>query len=206
MFMRIGVFLFLASVVLSCSLILGSTPWSELNYPDKELQEIIIYGYYSPGDKGRVKELEKNLRDRGHLKPHEFFAEKYSHRLDRGDESLILRERKYCYNRSEFKEPILNNKLRARIYDQEGVVLTEDFLRISGPIHLLSQEVITYLPYHKGGRVVRIVRLDGSKELVLEKRFLFSKARLREISNKDRPIFRNSGIWVFNEQSECHIK
>ena len=131
----------------SCS-VKQLNPPREPNYPDKDLKEIIIRGKYVPEDKERVKEYERDMRERGRIEAWESFEEKYPHLLDKGDEGFTYTGEMYCYNETSEKNPVFNKNLRARLYDKKGNLLSEDFLRWDGsflPIFLIIMKGIRYL-------------------------------------------------------------
>ena len=116
------------------------------------------------------------------------------------------RYRKYCYNetKEEDKRAVLNKNLWVRLYDQDGNLLSEDFLRFGGKLNPESQNVISYLPYHDEGYKFRVVRLEEKKEIVLKEVEIYTQEELREMSFVDNEVTHNDG-WVYNEESECHI-
>ena len=168
-------------------------------FPDKELKEIFIYGRYYPGNK------EKKER----------FGYSGIH---------------YCYNETkEYKKPpVFKDNLRARLYNREGKLLTEDYLRIYGNIELIgkipeffskedylriygsidsySQVVSSYLPYDEEGHEIRIVKIIGEgrekplwKTEALTLSFLTSKSGVLGAS-----VRRSGRGWVFDKKKECH--
>ena len=146
----------------SCS-VKQLNPPREPNYPDKDLKEIIIRGKYVPEDKERVKEYERDMRERGRIEAWESFEEKYPHLLDKGDENFIHSERMYCYNETSRKEPVFDKNLRARLYDKKGNLLSEDFLRWDGALLPEFQSVVVYIPYHHEGYKIHIVNFKGKR-------------------------------------------
>ena len=174
-------------------------------YPDKDLKEILIRGYYSPEDKGRVKELERDMRERGRIKAWESFEEKYPHLLDRGDEGFIYTGKMFCYNETREKNLVFDKNLKARLYDKKGNLLSEDFLRWDGRLIPESQSVISYIPYHHEGYKIHIVSLKGKEEVILEDLYSSSQKELREKSYIDNSSYRAGAGWTFDEKSECHI-
>ena len=130
---------------------------------------------------------------------------RYSHV---GKESFrYSRYREYCYNETEKenKNPVFNKNLRARLYDKEGNLLSEDFLRWNGRSIPESQSVISYLPYHDEGYEFRVVRLKEKKEIVLKKIEIYTQEELREITHYVQNNSTKREGWVYNEERECHI-
>ena len=238
MFIRVFLYPLFISAVLSCSCLEKTGPPPKPVFPDKDLKEVIISGWYAPENKAKAKAREKELRSEGRLKEWESFEEKYSY-VEK--ESFNYAGKFYCYNETQDKKPVFNKNLRVRLYDKKGQMLTEDYLRLSHPEDydekgrysekyiedlyyrppgvpqipdqvrltpeegiLSSRAVISYLPYHDEGREIRIVKLQGRKEVLLKKLGFSSQSELREISYIDTDFNRREG-WVFDEESECHI-
>jgi len=116
------------------------------------------------------------------------------------------RYREYCYNETdrEDKESVLDKNVLARLYDREGRLLSEDFLRWRWEFDLESQSIISYLPYHDEGYKFRVVRLKGKRETVLYETEIYTQEELREFSYVQNHITERDG-WVYNEERECHI-
>ena len=239
MFIRVFLYPLFISAVLSCSCLEKTGPPPKPVFPDKDLKEVIISGWYAPENKAKAKAREKELRSEGRLKEWESFEEKYSY-VEK--ESFNYAGKFYCYNETQDKKPVFNKNLRVRLYDKKGQMLTEDYLRLSHPedydekgryseaylreryaLHpewddmpyrhlrltpeegiLSSRAVISYLPYHDEGHELRIVKLQGRKEVLLKKLGFSSQSELREISYINTDFNRREG-WVFDEESECHI-
>ncbi|MCZ0932826.1 MAG: hypothetical protein OXJ52_06720, partial [Oligoflexia bacterium] len=99
--------------------------------PDKDLETIILRGWYAPADsEEKLKALEKALREEGRLRKGQSIEEKYPHRLKEIFRRSGIR---YCYNKTEKREPMFKEKFRARLYDKAENLLTEDFLRLEHP-------------------------------------------------------------------------
>ena len=136
--------------------------------------------------------------------------------------------------------------MKARLYDKEGNLLTEDFLRLIYPedydkegrysenylrrqhyappgaletpehLRMTPEEgilslrgVISYLPYDERGYEIRIVRLEGRKEVIIEdSRLISHQSELREKSYVDNispsDYHRRYNKWLFDEKRECH--
>ena len=73
------ILLFSMFVILSCSCLVDKGKAEaprKPNYPDKNLQEIVLGGNYRPENKQYAIEVEEESRSRGNLKPGESFEEK----------------------------------------------------------------------------------------------------------------------------------
>ena len=215
-------------------------------YPEKELAEITIAGHYTPKDPRRLERVKKEIIAGGKLKKGESFEEKYPEFSKRGDERFTVSGVSYCYNKkkAEYKKSVFHHNLilKARLYDKEGNLLEEDFLRLSysekydeqgryseyylkrkyemrpkryqipeehrntpedGLLDLRSMRA--YLPYNKAGHEIRIVRLEGEKEIILsESAKVYNKTELRERSVRLNTFWRMPTGWKYNEEAECH--
>ena len=167
--MKKNLFLLFILNLLFCSCLEKSGPLPELVLPDKDLEEIIIRGRYWPEDPGRVKAIEEARRSIGALKEGESFEEKFPEALRAGDERVGHSGIAYCYNKTQDKKPVFNKKFRVRLYNREGQLLTEDFLRLESPENNDTSRIamISYLPYHEEGHKIRTVRLEGKKEIFI---------------------------------------
>ena len=217
--MKTSFFLLLA-FMLSCNCE-GKVPVIKpINYPDKNLKEIIIRGSYTPKNPKEVEELKKDLlskptctgydRRKRHcgLLEGETLEKALRNRFPGTGEEAFGHSsyREYCYNKTDGikKKSIFKENLRARLYDKNGKLLTEDFFRWNGHPTSKFQSVISYLPYDDKGHRIYIVSLNGKKEVILYDMGMLSQSKLREISLPDHDMYRNES-WVFNEKSECHI-
>ena len=192
-------------------------------YPDKDLKVIVVHGRYYPENKKALEELkqelltnercDKNDRTIRCPRPSLYIGEtleealktRYSHV---GKERFhYSRYREYCYNETEEKgtNPVFNKNLRARLYDREENLLSEDFLRQDGRSIPGSQSVISYLPYLDEGYEFRVVRLKGKKEIVLKQIEIYTQEELREITHYVQNNITKREGWVYNEERECHI-
>ena len=217
MFMKFVVYLLFIVTSFSCSCLeKKEEPLRKPVYSNKDLKEIIFRGTYHPENPGRAKEL-------------------FNH----------SKSREYCYNKTKIvdRKPVFKDNLKARLYDKEGNLLTEDFLRLWNPENydeegrysedylkkrnytppgviprpiftpeegiLSLRGVISYLPYDEEGYEIRIVRLEGRKEVILEDSGLIShQSELREKSYVDNippsDYHRRYNKWLFDEKRECH--
>ncbi len=103
------------------------------DFPKKELEEIRSYGWYLPADPGRLEKSKQQVIESGELKEGEDFAKRFPYLLDDGDEKVKFSGRSYCYKTKKNKKPIYREDLRIRLYDKNGVLLAEDFLRLRYP-------------------------------------------------------------------------
>lgn len=101
-----------------------------LELPDKELEQIVVYGYYRPKNPNRLDNFEQEVIRQGRLKPGEVFEEKYKHLLSSRNENFYYASMSYCYNRRPKKEPVFKENLRIRLYGKDGKLLAQDFLRL----------------------------------------------------------------------------
>ena len=187
-------------LILSCSCFKEEPLPKKPNFPDTNLKEVIIYGDYSSENPNYVEELKKDYIENGYLKEGETFEEKYPEFLDRGEERFQFETTNYCYNKTKEEDrnrPMLNKNLRVRVYDKEGKMIYEDFVRLLYPedydedgryseaylkqyennyhkptakdgLSDSSRLVIIYLPYYDNKEVkFNIVRLEGEKEIIL---------------------------------------
>ena len=111
--------------------------------------------------------------------------------------------REYCYNETEEenKNPVFNKNLRARLYDREGNLLSEDFLRWDGRSIPKSQSVISYLPYRDEGYKIHVVRLKGKREVILYDIRTPTQSRLREITHyvqTEQPPSVRRGVQIWS--------
>ena len=118
-----------AILLFSCSCLRKKQP----DFPKKELEEIITYGWYLPADPRRLEKLKQQMIEGRDLKEGEIFEKKYPHYLDYGDEKFNFSGRSYCYNKEKNKKAIYREDLRIRLYDKNGNLLAEDFLRLEFP-------------------------------------------------------------------------
>lgn len=180
--------------VFSCSC--EGDPSIRSNFPKKDLEEIIVYGYYQHKNLNRLEEFKKEVIRQGRLKSGESFEEKYPEFLNIGDEDFKYSFIEYCYNKtSKNKEPVFKNNLKAFLYDKENNLLAKDFLRLrSDDKDNLS--VIAYLPYHNGGHEVRVIKTIEDRETVLQTVKLETHAELVA------PRFHKAEEW--EEKRQCH--
>ena len=199
-------------------------------FPDTELKQVIIRGSYYPRDPERVTKKEAILRRGGHLKEGETLKEKFPRMFNNttGKEGFIYINERYCYNKVEITDRghPYSEDLRVRLYDQKGKMIGEDFLRLATSkqysIELQDeilglQPVNAYIPYNENSHEIRIVRLEGTKEIII---FSFShthpskslfiqyyrpnpntNARYSIYSYGDRYLYR----YEYDSEAQCHI-
>ena len=213
-------FLVICFFVVGCSANGGLSVYRKPVYPDKNLKEIVIRGRYIPENKKELEELKKELRTNERCDKNYERCKRYSLNMGETVEEALKnrfsgvgeedfgysQHREYCYNETDEndKKPVFRKDLRARLYNREGHLLSEDFLRWGGRLIPKSQSIISYLPYHNEGYKIHVVRLEGKKEMILNEKIMITQAKLREMSYVDNEI-TNDQNWVFNEESECHI-
>ena len=193
------------SNLLFCSCLEKSAPLPELVLPDKDLKEIIIRGGYWPENQGRVKAIEEAYRRRGFLKEWESFEEKHPEALRAGDERFSHFWMAYCYTETKNKKPIFNRRFKVRLYNREGKLLTEDFLRLESPKNSDDDvfSIIIYLPYHEEGYKIRIVKLQGKREIIISGQNI-PFLPYEELVKRTFPPYARRG-YKFNEESQCHV-
>ena len=107
-------------------------------------------------------------------------------------------EEVFCYNKVKNKTPIFDKNLKSRLYDKEGKILAEDFIRSNGT------DVRVYLPYHNNGEL-RLVKLKDGKEITFYTTSLTAESKLKEYVDKyieDPNVFGDYGL-RYDVKSEC---
>lgn len=200
---KVLLFVILVLLVISCNFLeRGIRAASRLGVPDKELEQIVVWGYYKPENPNRLDGFRDEVIRQGRLKPGEVFEQKYEHLLDAVNERYYYTEMRYCYYRKHDKEQVFKDSFRIRLYGEKGKLLAEDYLRlIAEKEHGVS--FVAYLPYHKTGHEIRIVRLEGKEEVLLEELKFNSRSELMQISTLYDRIYRTG--WTFDGESQCFI-
>ena len=169
------------------------------------LQEIKIFGTYYAGGLEEIEDYEKYYRERGVLEEGETLADspQTAHKLEYlGKERFRIAKKPviYCYEKildeDREKALVFNPNLRARMYDREGNLLAEDILRDERPGRdPFLRLTVAYLPYLNNGNVViRIVRLEGEEEVLLDELpGIHSYETLKEHDQADR----NSNLHIY---------
>ena len=177
---------------------------AELQLPEKELEEITVWGYYEPENPNRLDKFKQEVIRQGRLKPWETFEEKYEHLLDSLNENFYYTLMRYCYNRSASKERVFKAQFKIRLYDKEEQPLMEDYLRLQeNGAKEDSFSVVAYLPYHKNGYEIRIVRLEGEEEVIFDKFAFLTHSELMQISVPRLPYGNIN--WTFDKESQCFV-
>ena len=70
---------------------------------------------------------------------------------------------------------------------------------------LESRSMLAYLPYNKAGHEIRIVRLEGGKEIILLKLDFATQTELRKSSVRLNTFGRRPHWEGYNEEAECHL-
>lgn len=152
-----------------------------------ELKEVKVWGFYTRENTEEIPEAEKFFRRE--LKEGESVVEKYPD-WKLGEEKYNRSGQRFCRHvtdeETKSKHPVINPNLRVRLYDREWNVLSEDFLRDDSPENTKETAytwyVIAYVPYHKRGHQLRVVRLENGKEIFLARLEFHSIQKLyREI-------------------------
>ena len=135
--------------------------------------------------------------------------------------NLILKARLYDKKGNLLEEDFLRLSSPER-YDEEGKY-SEEYLKKrywsppgglvipeerrdtpeDGILELRSMEA--YLPYNKAGYEIRIVRLEGEKEIILVKLGAMTKTELRKRSGRLNTSKRIPRGWEYDEEVECHL-
>ena len=69
-----------------------------------------------------------------------------------------------------------------------------------------SRIVVAYLPYHNEGHKIRVMRLEGTKEIVLYTASFISHDRLLEIARSDPPKWGRRPLGIrFDTRDNCHV-
>ena len=190
--------------------------WQSIVYPDKNLTEITIHGSYYPENKEKRKKIIEELIENGDCatdnscphSPHyllegESLEEALNSRyLYVGKEHFYYVYSSYCYKEKENKKYHMNKNLKARLYSQEGELLTESFLRLKKRNNENSYLAKTYLPYHEAGDKIVFVSLQGNKENVFFETQMMTQDDLQNRSTSSER-FRGQA-WFFHKQIECH--
>ena len=220
-FMRFFLYLLFIVAVLSCYCIEPASrpPPPPQKFPDKELEQMILEGTYyfedSREEKARKRagladcppveeEILGTYRDPCYHKRFEFKIR---------EEGLRFSIEEYCYKKTdeEEKEPVFDKNLRIRLYDKGGRKLAEDYLRLwcDKPNDKYrscypgdrSPRLVAYLPYYKEGHEIRVLKIKGRKETVLETIGVSSRSYLVARGDYDRDF----DLHLFHEETQCHI-
>ena len=173
------------------------TPPELMNEPIKEIQfDVRYYPKHTEEEKRQIMiDYEDCLfRNQGRKNLHEYCNIKV-----RTENHIDFKIKSYCYDTKQDKESIFNENLKARLYDKEGNILAEDYLRChryldkTKTCHTYTQPSLNfYLPYFKKAFKVQVIEIEGEKEIVLNEKQLLS---YDEIKNSKEDYF---------EGSNCH--
>lgn len=187
-------------------------PLPPINFPEKDLEWVIIYGWYRTEDPERLKEAEEWYRQGGRtgkkLTKEEW--ESYLKRnpnIDESTEKIHFSQVFYCYNKRNNDGDTLAAfpYLKARLYDREGNILEEDFLRFDPKYEDRSSwNFAVHIPYDKEGYRLKTVKLKGKKEVkVFGNMIVLSKEEL--IRKNIRVRGNTSGVgFQYQENIKCH--
>jgi len=210
-------FCMICSFLFFCGCIVPTQPPEPIVYLDKPLEEIIIYGTYYPEDRKKRKELIKELTEKEPcyennlclsspvLYSDETLEEALNGRFATwGKESFSYSESYYCYNETEDKGYRIRRNLKARLYNKEGELLSEGFLRLRKDSHYNHYSVSAYLPHHEEGDKIVFVRLEGKKEKVFyEDEHFMSKEKLIRENIRVYTMLPHLGF-QYQEDIQCH--
>lgn len=212
--MKIYTYIFIFLTLLSCSC--RETKTKETVYPEWDIKEIRIYGRYQPEDPKRLENMINNfitgdgVISQSRVKNRKEFEERYPHYLDIGDEKFHEHPQfHYCYDRAlDNKEFPFNKDLRVRLYNKEEKIIAEDYLRVTRfDEQNNSFSIVSYILYHKEGHFFQVVRLEGTKEVVLWKPgkrgfAIVPKAELIHLSKPLPQGFDNE--FEYDKKIRCH--
>jgi len=159
----------------------------EIVYPDKPLQEIIFYGSYYPPEEDREEEYR-------------YSGQRYCYKRTEEDKRFEGYEGRLLQG----FEDKTTTFLKAQLYSKEDGLLTETFFMMQKQTENNFYHVEAYLPYHPEAYEKHIVRVEGDKEILLDKEEVFS---IEEMSSKTTfyyPQYK-SILWHYDPEVECHI-
>lgn len=193
------------SIVCSGSCIVPNTD-PPVEFPEKDLEWIVVYGWYLPENPKRLEETLEEFLSRSPLEEGETIEEKYSNILDIGDEQIRFSGTRYCYNEVDRrgKTMAVFPYLKARLYDREGNILEEDFLRFRPDDNNDDYYHFNiYIPYHKEGYILKTLKIEGKKEKIFANKIVQTK---EELILENIPVrITTSGIgFQFQEDTQCH--
>ena len=186
---------------------------------DKNLKELVLIGAYFPKDiedetKRRQKKYENCVwywKGMGHSnkKAMRYCGDELTEEEDelKTKDSFLYSGINYCYNEVKDKDPIYDKKLVARLYDKQGKILAEDYVRcdrdLDGTANCDKQdspEVTIYLPYHDSAKELHIVSFKEKKEFIVYKRNVLSQSFL---TDTDSPTIIHS--YTYDKEFQCFI-
>ena len=178
-------------------------------YPDKDLEEIVVSGYYYPQNLSYAKELEEEYYGRGPRdESFESYIKKRPYLLNRGKERFHPNpETIYCYDKiKEEEKPPIDRRLIARLYAETGEVINEVFLRLRH--HSKTHNISffnAYFPYHQQASYIKVFILKGNKEVKLARIAVDSQSDLRRKSMRDNSLHKGWYQYRYNEMRQCHV-
>lgn len=184
-------------------------PLPPIHFPEKELEWVIEYGWYRTESPERLKETVKWYFEREGLEgeDEEAYLKRNPDLLDAGEEKMHFSQTYYCYNKRDNhgNTSVAFPYLKARLYDREGNILEEDFLRFD-PKHedRRAWSFAVHIPYHKKGYRLRFVKLKRGKEVKLFGNMIVSSKE--ELIRENIRIRSNtSGVgFQYHEDIQCH--
>jgi len=197
------------SIVCFGSCFVPNTP-PPVEFPEKDLEWIIVFGWYRPENPERVERaLEEALKSsplRGGLREGQTIEEKRLELSSLGDEDIRFSETYYCYNEVDRRGATMAvfPYLKARLYDQEGNILEEDFLRFRPDDNNDDYyHFYIYIPYHKEGHILRTLKIEEKKETIFANKVVQTK---EDLIRENIPVrITTSGIgFQFQEDTQCH--
>ena len=158
------------------------TPPELMNKPIKEIQ---FYTSYRPKptekEKKRVIESYQNCVNTTYKNNPEFCKH-----FSLNEHRLRFEGKSYCYEIKKDKESLFKKNLKARLYDKEGNILAEDYLRcdrnLDGTETCDKQSTPSlnfYLPYSKKAYKIQVVEIEDGKEIILNEKQLLSYNELK---------------------------
>ena len=186
---------------------------------DKNLKEVVLLGAYYPKDiedetKRRQKKYENciydwTIRGDSNEEAMEYCEDELTEEEDelKTKDSFLYSGINYCYNAIKNKHPVYDKKLVARLYDKQGKVLVEDYVRcridLDGTANCDKKDnpsVRIYLPYHDSAKELHIVSLKEKKEFIVYKRDVFTQSFL---TDTDSPTITHS--YTYDKDLQCFI-
>lgn len=185
-------------------------PLPPIDFPEKDLEWLIITGRYTLENPERVKEaIDAHFPiERLEGESREDYIKRNSYLLKRGDERFKYSQILYCYNKRDPRDKTEASfpYLKARLYDKEGNILEEDFLRFNPEyIHRDYRSFSVHIPYHNEGHRLKITKeLKGKETEVFMDIPVRSKAYLISESIRNRGEESSEVDFQYKEGMKCH--
>ena len=174
-------------------------------HPDKDLEQVVVRGWYQPADPHRLDEFRDEVARQGRLGPGETFEEKYANLLDAVNEQFGITGMSYCYDRRPPRQPVFGGDIRIRLYDWNNRMLAENPMR-RDDTRSDAALLVGRLPYRDAGHEIRIVRVRGREETVLETRPLQSRTELVRFAEPYGGLSSTRWPgWNFNPDTRCFV-